>query len=54
MSGKNNILCLNNGGCNIVVIMRGCGPRNEGSIPSFHPFFNQTKTPKNPLFLELS
>ena len=27
-----------NGGCSITVSTRGCGPRGEGSTPSFRPF----------------
>ena len=29
---------LNYGGCSSTVRTCGCGPQNEGSIPSFRPF----------------
>ena len=33
---KNNLLL--DGGCNIVVIIRGCGPRDGSSILPFRPY----------------
>jgi hypothetical protein len=47
-----NLSQLNYDGCGIMVITSGCGPGNEGSIPSFHPKRSEDRLKK--LFLKKS